>query len=194
MKCSFCGKDDSMCRIKKVKDLYYCPKHLSRHYRNQEMGKTSIYDQNDYILFQDHAEIILRNRYCKEVCRAIIDLEDVKKCKQYKWHVRKSCNQMYVITSLPDNKKIHLHRFILEYDGVLFVDHINRNPLDNRKCNLRLVTNSQNSANNGKLGVSRLKNGKWIASCMRNYKNIYIGTYLTREEAIAARMAFVNAL
>ncbi|MBR3739488.1 MAG: HNH endonuclease [Clostridia bacterium] len=194
MKCSFCEKDDSVCKIKKINGFYYCPKHLTRHYRGQSMDRQSIYDQNEYVVMPDHAEIILRDRYCKELCRAIIDIEDIDKCKQYKWHVRKSHSVMYVIASLPNNKKIHLHRLILEYDGVLPVDHINRNPLDNRKNNLRVVTHGQNAANNGKAGVSQLKNGKWIASCMRNYKNIYIGTFLSREEAISARIAFVNAL
>ena len=40
-----------------------------------------------------------------------------------------------------------LHRFILKAPPRLVVDHINNNPLDNRRCNIRLCTQSENKQN-----------------------------------------------
>lgn len=77
------------------------------------------------------------DKNCNFVNSALIDVEDVEKCRPYKWHIRKSNSTEYAITSLEGNKKIHLHRFVLDYDGELEVDHKNRNGLDNRKENLR---------------------------------------------------------
>lgn len=198
MKCSYCDRTDKECRIRKVKDYYLCPKHYTRFYRHSDMNGRSIYDANEYVLYDDYAEIILRDNKCNEIARAVIDLDDVEKCMQYKWHARKCVNHVgyYAIASLRggNNKKLHLHRFIIGYYGGLDVDHINRNSLDNRKCNLRVVDRSTNSANNNHTGVKQVPSGRWQASCTRNYKSIYIGTFDTQEEAIAARKSFVEAL
>lgn len=72
---------------------------------------------------------------------------------------------------------------------------INRNTLDNRKCNLRKVTFQQNSYNtkifknntSGYKGVYR--NGKkWIAKIRYNNKLIHIGSFATKEKAYNARL------
>ena len=74
------------------------------------------------------------------------------------------------------------------------IDHTNRDKTDNRICNLRIVTNNQNSYNRGAYktntsgvtGVSYQGNRK---SCWRaKIGNRTIGHYETMEEAIAARL------
>lgn len=193
MKCSFCDRDESTCKIKTISGLNYCPKHLTRHYRHQNMDNRSIYDANEYVVYEDHAEIILCSVNGNEVARAIIDLNDVERCKQHKWHLRKGHGDTdYVIASLPNNQKIHLHRFIMEYCGSDDVDHINRNGLDNRKCNLRIVNHSENAANNKHDGIYRVKSGRYRATCCINYKSYYIGTFDTYEEAVQARAAYLD--
>ena len=76
------------------------------------------------------------------------------------------------------------------------VDHINRNPLDNRKSNLRIVNNQQNSMNkghqkrntSGHKGVSWDKSrNKWYAYITVNYKLINLGRFNILEDAIKAR-------
>src|SRR5690606_17080128 len=62
-----------------------------------------------------------------------------------------------------DNRKlIPMHRQILETHDE--VDHINRNPLDNRKANLRPATSQQNKGNQRKrsTNTSGYKGVTWV--------------------------------
>ena len=43
-----------------------------------------------------------------------------------------------------------MHREILLVDGSQEIDHINGNSLDNRKANLKVCTQRQNTQNSGK--------------------------------------------
>lgn len=71
-----------------------------------------------------------------------IDKEDYEKIKNISWFENKSG---YI---LHKNKKIlFLHRFIMNAPNDKVVDHINHKPYDNRKKNLRLVTQKENSLN-----------------------------------------------
>lgn len=75
------------------------------------------------------------------------------------------------------------------------VDHINLNPLDNRRANLRLATNSQNQHNrrkyknntSGYKGVFwHKKNKRWTAGIRLSGKRIYLGSFSTAELAYKA--------
>jgi hypothetical protein len=64
-------------------------------------------------------------------------------------------------------RRIYLHRFVLDYDGDLMVDHINGKPLDCRKSNLRIVTHKQNCQNIhvlNKDNTSGYRNVSWCKS------------------------------
>lgn len=81
--------------------------------------------------------------------KAIIDKEDIDKVKDYLWRLS---NYGYVRTSTSriahgSIKSLSLHEAIMGKKEGLEIDHINRNPLDNRKCNLRFVTHAENSHN-----------------------------------------------
>ena len=51
-----------------------------------------------------------------------------------------------------DGRNRKVSRRVMNYDGDLYVDHINRKTWDNRNINLRLATPSQNMENRDKLG------------------------------------------
>jgi hypothetical protein len=74
------------------------------------------------------------------------------------------------------------------------IDHVNRNRSDNRLCNLRVVSRSENKLNqnrqrnnkHGYPGVT-LDRGRWAAKITVKYEVIHLGTYDTYLEAKAAR-------
>jgi hypothetical protein len=81
-------------------------------------------------------------------------------------------------------------RWIMRAPNGMVVDHINGNPLDNRRENLQIVTTSRNIMK-GKLamrgGVCYLKDrDRWIAKIRVDGTRYYIGAFLTREQAQAA--------
>lgn len=93
----------------------------------------------------------------------------------------------------------HAHRLAWLYEfgrwPTVEIDHINRDKLDNRLCNLREASRSQNNANiglpahntSGFKGVSYFKQtGKWTAYITRDGKRRHLGTYTTAEAAAAA--------
>lgn len=90
---------------------------------------------------------------------------------------------------------ITMHRFILSPSKGTCVDHINGNGLDNRRCNLRLATKSQNAANRPKdrlisatskyKGVYRCR-GRWIARIEANRVVKHLGVFKTEEDAARA--------
>jgi len=146
---------------------------------------------NTIIKYAEHAEVVIVDNNNNEKCRTIIDLDDVDKIIEYRWVF----NGDYIMTNKTnDGNPILMHRFILPVEN--FVDHINHNKLDNRKCNLREATNQQNIMNSrikstnksGFKGVSRdNKRNKWSATIGFNYKTIHLGRFNNKEDAIKAR-------
>lgn len=90
------------------------------------------------------------------------------------------------------NRHVKLHHLVVGHPSVgLQVDHINGNKLDNRRCNLRLATNSQNCQNKppgmGRewKGIRKSKCG-WMARIRTPDGRICLGTFKTEVEAARA--------
>lgn len=178
----------------------YCSKHYAQIRKYGHIVKYSSHDKTNYIeKFEDHAEIYLVNNRSEIVGKAIIDLDDVEKIKDYKWnmHVERNGTYKYVTTSSKKCPYTKLHRLIMDAKENEIVDHINHNELDNRKSNLRICTNQQNICNcnipknnkSGCKGVYWAKDKqKWTVQVTINNKTKYIGRYSTYEEAVEARI------
>ena len=106
----------------------------------------------------------------------------------------KSNGKKYVKNS----KNISMHEIIFGRKAKpgYVIDHINSNGVDNRRVNLREITNSQNAYNKIKstnnvtskyMGVFKDKNNKWVSQIRFEYKKYHIGTFNTEEEAAKAR-------
>lgn len=78
------------------------------------------------------------------------------------------------------------------------IDHINRNPLDNRIENLRAVSRAGNIRNSGAMKTNKSgfrgvhfsnRMGKWVAQISTETARIHLGVFDTAEEAAKARHA-----
>ena len=125
---------------------------------------------------------------------ALIDDEDFHKVSQYSWCALAARHGKFYAWHKDKFRSFLMHRYIVNAPSGIQVDHVNGNTLDNRKENLRFVTDSQNHANlqrtsaySGFKGVHiDRRTGKFRANI--GYKNriLYIGTYNTAEEAARA--------
>jgi hypothetical protein len=87
----------------------------------------------------------------------IVDAEDYEYLVQWKWFAKKGgCGEtLYAARSVREGKHvttIRMHRVIMQKELAAIsayreVDHLNHNPLDNRKENLKVVTKEENLAN-----------------------------------------------
>lgn len=129
---------------------------------------------------------------------AIVDAEDYPRLSKFKW----SCCNGYAVrshrfTELP-LKRLKIQIYMAR--AVLYmvceggdIDHINHNKLDNRKCNIRSCTRSQNRGNSYQRGknISGYKGvfynkGKWYAQIVCRGKRHYLGRFDNKKDAAKA--------
>ena len=131
----------------------------------------------------------------------LVDDEDFEWASQFKWRKHAEGYVCFGIRKRPEKYKlVLLHRMVNKTPDGMVTDHINGNPLDNRRQNLRNATSSQNSQNSCKYnsgttsqfkGVCfRKDRGTWLAEITINGRRIKIGTF--RDE-IKAALAYDNA-
>jgi len=125
--------------------------------------------------------------------RIIFDDNNYEKVKHIKWCIH---SKGYVVGT-KNNKNCLLHHLINGKPKINYeTDHKNKDKLDNRKINLRFVTNSKNQFNkdiqsNNKSGVKgvcfdNLKN-KWRAYIKVNNIQKDLGYFKIKNDAIKAR-------
>lgn len=181
----------------KVMTKGLCSKHYSQLRRYGKIFKYSNRDKTNHIeILEDHAEIFLIDKNNEVCAKALIDLDDVDKVKNIKWHRSDLQRSTYYCIS-NNSEWRRIHRLIMGVtDKDIVVDHINHNGLDNRKSNLRICTSGQNTCNcltsknnkSGHKGVYWSKERKkWCAQISINNKTKGLGRYDTIEEAIEAR-------
>lgn len=129
----------------------------------------------------------------------IVDDEDYEGLIHRTWYAQFNGITHYAATSERDangrNRIVLMHRLILSVPPGQFVDHRDRNTLDNRRQNLRYCTKAQNAQNSkirsdnttGKKGVSfRKEYGTYRATIRISGRGVHLGTYDTAEGAAKA--------
>jgi len=84
---------------------------------------------------------------------ATIDAEDVDRIKKYRWYACYPHSKSYATTHMRKKgtwKIVYMQRFIMKPNYNQEVGFINRNRMDLRKSNLRLVNHQQNHFNDRK--------------------------------------------
>jgi hypothetical protein len=120
---------------------------------------------------------------------ALVDDADYPWLSKFNWHCSSDGYATnYYTDEFGKRHRRSMHRMIMAHGNPLprhiQVDHINRNRTDNRRCNLRYATRTQNQANTGKQknnrsgykGVSWHKT-KWEARIKYGAKKLYLGRY-----------------
>jgi hypothetical protein len=124
---------------------------------------------------------------------AIVDAADYDWLSSFKWAANQKPGGIYACRHVK-RKNIFMHRMIMNAPVGKFVDHIDRNGLNNRRCNLRLCSfaeNIRNAVGWGKTsrykGVAkRKKDKKWISSIRYNNKFHYLGYFENETDAAKA--------
>ena len=185
--CEICGRLSTEYQVnwfnKYQKTL--CGKHAAQMHRLNRILNETHYDNNDYIYHDKTAEIILKDKNYNIIAKAIIDIEDVEKCKKYKWflsNVNKRNNSYVIAKNRQTRKQIYLHRYVIGYEGSLQVDHLDHNTLNNTKENLKISTVSENNSNRRFSNIT-FCNGLYLARLNRDYIKYYFGSFKTKEEA-----------
>ena len=136
---------------------------------------------------------------------AIVDDEDYESLIKHKWSLSIGTNRTYYAHRRKKSKEIingeshmiSMHCSILKAPYGFQIDHINGNGLDNRKCNLRIASRSENQRNSqkridntsGYKGVyldKGARHKRWKAQICVNSKRINLGRYHFPEQAAQA--------
>ncbi len=102
---------------------------------------------------------------------AIVDAVDYRRLSKYRWYASPHGRNVYAMCRRK-GRTVYMHRMIMRPHKGYFVDHIDGNGLNNRRCNLRVCTRRQNQANCGPRGGSSRFVGvyrhrdKWEAKIM----------------------------
>jgi hypothetical protein len=117
---------------------------------------------------------------------ALVDDADYERVTKHRWHLT-------VGGYVASGPNVYMHRLVLKASKGQGIDHVNGDPRDNRRRNLRLCNQSQNAANRGVSkantsgfkGVSKKGNG-WKAQIRFRYKDFYLGTFRSKKGAALA--------
>jgi len=157
-----------------------------------------------------------RRIYLGDNIWTIVDPADYYSLSNFNWYYNGNGSKFYAIRSIKvapgKTKMVSMHRQLMQDQldaalrtqnsrrnnlrSKLLVDHINNDPLDNRRANLRLATWSQNMRNRPKtktktsskyIGVCFEKRiCRWTVKIRTNGKRYWIGTFKSEIEAAKA--------
>lgn len=143
-----------------------------------------------------HMTIMLTRGKC-----AIVDVDDFLLLAPYKWFAHRWPNgkgfyaaRRRTLADGPGSQLMLMHKIICQTPDGYHTDHINHDGLDNRKENLRILSPSENQANqktgrgrSGYRGVTKVPRcARWQARITKNRVEYYIGIFKTPEEAAIA--------
>ena len=183
-----CGTNRNIAETKLINNKnphYSCG--CTRNYKGMER----CVNNNEFIFHDNYVEIKLCNDKS-----TFINIEVYDSIKDDHWILS---SDGYAISSSGKFKNKRLHRVIMgcENDTSIVIDHIDRDRLNNRKNNLRIVTAHENGVNQSKrkdnksgiIGVCWWERDKnWLAQIKYNYKRYFLGYYDKFDDAVRARL------
>lgn len=127
----------------------------------------------------------------------VLDDEDYERIQHFSWYIKDGKWAFRMLKTKAGRVNIAIGWDIIGIPPIgLTVDHIDRNPLNNAKHNLRFATKKQQRWNQEKYKKKGFKGvyfdhfhrtkKPWMARTMINGKDMYLGHYKTAEEASEA--------
>lgn len=196
-KCDICGREVN----KKIRLGGYtlCSKHmhqLHKYGKFLDNIQRTASDLNDYVINNGVAYFGLYNQKNERVATFVIDSCDVPKVKYHKWRL----SHNHVVTGLPyRGQQRDLSHIVLDIpkdEDYTVVDHINGDPLDNTRGNLRICLQKDNVLNksfmsnntSGFIGVTYSKDkNRYDPEISIGYCRCHLGYTKTMEEAVYKR-------
>lgn len=157
---------------------------------SQQVCKTNMHKTNCYDLTGEYGVGWATNTN-KEF---YFDLEDYELIKDYCWATCEPVKGYIRIETKINNKGVNMAQFLT---GKNDIDHIDRNPMNNRRSNFREATRSQQGMNrkkqnnntSGFIGVYwNKREEKWIAALKIDGKSKHLGSFLNKHDALIARL------
>ena len=124
---------------------------------------------------------------------ALVDDQDAELLARHSWHVNRDGYTRTAIREDGRTRYVSMHLLLQDSAGNRYCDHIDGNPLNNQRRNLRPATVQQNNQNRGAhrnsktgiKGVSPYRKG-FRATIHTGKKQVFLGIYPTLDLAAAA--------
>ena len=180
-----------------------------RRFCSRECAIKSQSRPNEYVDLGDYTGIVMANAKRESHRLALIDHRDAEAARRVHWYVSMAARTYPVVRADTCGQHLELSRFLMNPAPGLVVDHINGNPMDNRRANLRVCTQEENMRNihwSPETVSRRIANGSddmprgvyFRGDGKRNYRyraEVYLGgnvwrrDFATADEAAAWRSA-----
>lgn len=198
MNCKICGKEltKSISNTVVVGDekIIVCAKHygqLKKFGKFLDKSTKRAYDLNDFKVVGEEVYIYTTHHNGDVSGFFIIDKCDLDNVIIRKWRMWKG--RIYTGNRVP----ISITKYLIpNTEKGMSIDHINQNPFDNRRCNLRVISQQANTQNrslmstniSGFAGIWFDKSrNKWCSEIKYNYLKCFLGRYDSLEEACYVR-------
>lgn len=198
MQCKCCKKEITSKNSYSYQGELYCAKHyqqMLKHGHCLDTIQRTTKDLNDFEFIDDKTvKIITYNQNCEQSGYFYISKSDFENVIKHKWRVWR--NRVYTGNFKPIVISRFLFQVELEENPNLIVDHINHNPFDNRRENLRLITQQENTINkvlqknntSNIAGVSYDKSrDKWAAEIKNKGQRYRLGRFINFADAVYVR-------
>lgn len=144
--CSNCGKQYESKQKQRCTNCFCCRK-CEGEFKKKVI--TNSKKKNEIIIKETYAIIKINNNQLGLI-DCFIDVEDIDKVKEYYWNLKvdnRHPNLNPYIATRRKNKRIFLHKLLTNCPKGKVVDHIDGNPFNNLKSNLRICTQKENTRN-----------------------------------------------
>lgn len=141
--CKQCGK------VTKNEGLGFCRKHYKQYIKYGkclDCNQRTQNDPNEYKVLGNTVEAQTYDNLGNPTYSFTVSIEDINLIINYKWCAKEKSNGVYII----NDKLGYLHHQILPPRKGITVDHIDRNPLNNTRINLRYASQKEQNFNQKK--------------------------------------------